>query len=106
MKGWKKMKDPKDEKRAPGENKESFAYHEGIGDPDREWEKNMEIEDESDQKDSDEKKKINDGPDILGDEENTNHVVEGHERFIEDEDPLRAEKPFDLDRKLRDVDKW
>lgn len=52
------------------------------------------------------KKKINNWPDILGDEENTNHVVEGHERFIEDEDPLRAEKPFDLDCKLRDVDKW
>lgn len=50
------MKNPKDEKKAPVKNKESFAYHEGIGDPDREWEKNMEIEDESIEKDSEEKK--------------------------------------------------
>ena len=43
---------------------------------------------------------------VLGDSENMNHSVEGHERFLNEDDPLRAEKPFDLDRTLRDVDKW
>lgn len=46
------MKNDKNEKRAPSKHEESFAYHEGIGDPDREWEKNMIIDGEEPSKDS------------------------------------------------------
>jgi len=40
------------------------------------------------------------------DRENAKHVVEGHERHLEEDKPFEAEKPYDLDKNLRDVDKF
>lgn len=38
--------------------------------------------------------------------ENENHVVTEHEQVLSEKDPYRADKPYDLDRKLRDVDEF
>lgn len=38
--------------------------------------------------------------------ENTKHVIEGHERYLDEDKPFDAEKPYDLDKNLRDVDKF
>jgi len=38
--------------------------------------------------------------------ENAKHVVEGHERHLDEDEPFEAEKPYDLDKNLRDVDKF
>lgn len=40
------------------------------------------------------------------DRENTKHVVESHERYLDEDNPFEAEKPYDLDKNLRDVDKF
>lgn len=40
------------------------------------------------------------------DRENAKHVVEGHERNLDEDKPFEAEKPYDLDKNLRDVDKF
>lgn len=103
------MKDYKDPKKTPDKIEESFAYDGGIGEPDKNWQRNMEIDEhptKEKEEDDSEEKKINDDSEVLGDAENTNHSLESHERFLNEDDPIRAEKPFEIDPTLRDVDKW
>ena len=103
------MKDYKDSKKTPDKIEESFAYDGGIGEPDKNWQRNMEIDEhptKEKEEDDSEEKKINDDSEVLGDAENTNHSLEIHERFLNEDDPIRAEKPFEIDPTLRDVDKW
>ncbi len=99
------MKDPKDEytyKIDNDKNAESFAYSEGIGDPDRQWKKKMIIDDNPPSKN----KEISDDELPIGDEENTNLGVEPHEKFIEEDEPLNAEKPYELDPNLGNMDNF
>lgn len=103
------MKDYKNPKKTPDKIEESFAYDGGIGEPDKNWQRSMEIDEhptKEKEEDDSEEKKINDDSEVLGDAENTNHSLEIHERFLNEDDPIRAEKPFEIDPTLRDVDKW
>jgi len=40
------------------------------------------------------------------DREDTKHVIEGHKRHLDEDKPFDAEKPYDLDKNIRDVDKF
>lgn len=42
----------------------------------------------------------------LGDTGNTNHIVDSHQQVLDENDPLNPDKPYELDRKISDVDKW
>jgi|LFRM01.1.fsa_nt_gb hypothetical protein len=57
-KGSIKMKDYKNEKKTPDKTEESFAYDGGIGEPDKNWQRNMEIdENPTKEKEEDDSKK-------------------------------------------------
>ncbi len=69
------MKDSSDENNLKidnEKNRESFAYSEGIGDPDREWKKKMIIKDPPGSKNQE----ISKNNVSLGDEKNTAEAVE------------------------------
>ncbi|WP_312650222.1 general stress protein [Proteiniclasticum sp.] len=68
-----------------GRNAQSPAYSGGIATPDKGWNED-----------------INNPEENL---ENTDHVVEGHDQYIDENDPLKPKKPHELDPNLRDVDK-
>ncbi|NLB21354.1 MAG: hypothetical protein GX829_11185 [Clostridium sp.] len=52
------MKDYKNEKKTPDKTEESFAYDGGIGEPDKNWQRNMEIdENPTKEKEEDDSKK-------------------------------------------------
>lgn len=67
-----------------GRNAQSPAYDGGIATPDKGWNDDM------------------NNPE--GNLENTDHSVEGHDVYIDENDPLKPKKPHELDPNFRDVD--
>lgn len=67
-----------------GRNAQSPAYDGGIATPDKGWNEDINNPDEN--------------------LENRDHVVEGHDVYIDENDPLKPKKPHELDPNLRDVD--
>ena len=67
-----------------GRNAQSPAYDGGIATPDKGWNEDINNPDRN--------------------IENRDHVVEGHDVYIDENDPLKPKKPHELDPNLRDVD--
>lgn len=76
----------KDTYRHRDRDPQSPAYDGGIATGDKGWNEDM-------NRDS-------------GDTGNTNHIVDSHQQVLDENDPLNSDKPFELDRKISDVDKW